>query len=109
MKTIKEIKKEEADLHEQIRTADHNETKRITKRLQLLRICRLYLETKPSEKSLRGQLDDLNHNIEIIDERFSAWSSGRTGSDTGLRRQYAAITERSKLKTQINTLTYLLS
>jgi len=109
MKTIKEIKKEEADLHEQIKTADHSETKRITKRLELLKICRLYLETKPSEESLRGQLDDLNHNIKIIDERFSAWSSGKTGSGTGLKRQYAAITEKRKIKAQVNTLTYLLS
>jgi len=79
MKKIKEIKKEEEDLHREIRTADHCDLKRIKRRLELLKICRIYLETKPNEQSLRSQLSRLNETITINEERFAAWSAGKTG------------------------------
>jgi len=109
MKTINQIKKEEEDLRREIRTADHRGLKRIQRRLELLKICRIYLETKPNEQSLKSQLSRLNETIKINEERFAAWSAEKTGGGTELKRQYDAITEKSKLRSQIRTLEYLLT
>jgi len=113
MKTINQIKKEEEDLRVEIDNAnyvrDQKEINRIKKRLDFLKMCRIYLETRPSEQYIQGELTRLNNTIEILDERFPAWSAGRSGGGTELKRQYNAVTDISKLRSQVRTLEYLLT
>jgi len=83
MKTIDQIKKEEEDLRNEARDADHTRSKQIKRRLELLKTCRIYLETEPSEQYLREELHRVTKNMEIIEERFPAWSAGKIGGVHG--------------------------
>jgi len=108
MKTINQIKKEEKDLRSEAHYADYTRKKQIKRRLELLKTCRIYLETEPSEQYLRDELHRVSKKIEIIQERFPAWSAGKIGGGTELQRRYDALTDKSKLRFQVRTLQYLL-
>lgn len=84
MKTLKEIKQEEESLLKEIKhTSTDNEVKRIRRRLEFLKTCRLYIETKPSEQYLESQLQQLHNKVGVINQRFGAWSSGKIGGGAG--------------------------
>jgi hypothetical protein len=107
MLTVKQIKKEmEAE-----RTKLHNglvKNAAASKRIAHLRHCQYYLETKPTEETLRRHLETVTHRVQVLSSRFGSWRAHRTGGLAEHQRQYNAETGLPQLKVQIRTLKYLL-
>ena len=78
------------------------------KRIEHLRQCQYYIETKVTEENLRKQLERQEFRLKTLQSRFGTWKSHRTGGVADLLRQYTAETGMKQIKTQIKTLKYLL-
>jgi len=108
MKTLKEIKELEDDLRRELREAERSARAGLNRELAHLKMLRLYLETEPDPEFLKRQLNQLETQYKVLEERFSDWRVGKVGGIAELQARYRSETGMAALRTQIKTLTYLL-
>jgi hypothetical protein len=108
MKTVAEITKREKALREEANIANFKRTKKIKSELKFLKLCRLYLETSPTESYLLNESSRLKNTIGILEGRFSEWAKTKSGGGEELLREYYSLIGRSELRAKLKTIRFLL-
>jgi hypothetical protein len=117
MKTIPQIKAEIQGIERQLKSGEYESKSRsaMYKKIDHLRACILYLETAPNAEFVRNELKRLdatiNNRCKVIDEFFSTESYQKMTKPalTKLRKEHEKQNDLPKLRTQLDTLNYLLS
>ena len=93
-------------------TEDRTEAKRLTKKLNLLRERKMYVESNPTEGSLIEQRNRITLKLEKIKSEGESRAASISRQFTERKRiatAFAAEYEAPKLEAQLDTLNYLLS
>ena len=95
--------------------------KKYTKQAKFLKTCILYLETNPKEETVVSCLSEAERRLEVIETGFTPWliNDQAIPEDkifmidpermVSLKGTYNNLCQKSKVKSQIKTLKFLLS
>jgi BMFP domain-containing protein YqiC len=87
-------------------TRDTSEKSRIRKRLQFLRPIAMYMESNPTEQSVKSQLQNCIKRVEVVERDFD--SAFPAGCDTRTKSEFMKGKGLPELKKQVKVLQYLL-
>lgn len=109
MKSFEDIQAQHKALQQELsRVKPQKEKRRLEAEWQKIKPLYLILMNRPSEKSLRKQLEDQKNKLKVIEERYKEWKPWG-GSITGnLRAQYDKLMGVSEIKSKIKLLETIL-
>jgi cation transport regulator ChaC len=117
MRTIIQIKGEIQGIETRIKRGEYkgNEKSKLYKQIENLRACILYLETEPRAEFVGKESEDLNKIIQrkqgVIDDFFGSeeYQKMTKSALSKLKKEHEKTHNLPKLRTQLDTLNYLLS
>jgi hypothetical protein len=108
MKTVKEINQEIKDLILSLKEADRFKSKSIKKRIELLKMCKLYVESKPRPEFLEAEVKDIERKIDVLNGRFGLWNETNASKFRNSRAAYNTESGINSLKAQLKAVRYLV-
>lgn len=126
MKTIEDVKKEQAELKAQfngsdltlidgVEDADPRGISKARKRMTLLKEVVLYLESNPNKEFVESEQAKISERIRKIKSEFPAWKKAQTKeflqsmTETKQKSKYHLDMGLKTLNSQLQTLNYILS
>lgn len=112
---MKKLKTITSELKELIKEAseedDQKVVKKLKKRISFLRMCAMYIESKPTNEFVEGEILRINNRIELISDGFEYWASlprEESLSGSKLLTFYYKEMGVPKLRRQLQALRFLL-
>lgn len=122
MKRINELQKEIQSILDDIDSVksatsretaakDKREIKKLFKRITYLKTIILYLETNPSEETIKEQKSKLKTLIDNLTDEYNHYFviNGSPGNDKKIRETYFKMHNMKKLKQQLSNLRFIMS
>ena len=115
MQTEKQLKKEIDNILSEIKEAGKIDSKesgklerKLKKKLQYLKTCLLYLETRPTKTFLEKEKDRLLNRINLIQKQLEIPENVARSEATKIRSKFEKQWDVPKLKTHLSTINFLL-
>ena len=125
MKTVDQIKKEITEVIKEMKSVSENfdfnekqrgrETKKLSRKLEILKECKMYLETNPRQEFVNEEKERLTRIIALYEssERFDSWKRSilvtLKTTPKNIRAYYLKEMGVPDLKQSLKTIEYILS
>lgn len=106
MKEVKSIQTEIDSLLEELKHAEKD--KPLFKRLQFLKVCKMYLETNPSEDFIKKEKSRLSKRIQLLRDGYSGYKA-KDPDPKKWKSEYNKATGLNQLNVQLRTINFLLN